>query len=76
MDCGGAHATAAQDLRYYTGAIDGDFGVSTETAVKAFQMVNGLTVDGVAGDSTLSRICATTPSAPTQHAVHPAARRW
>lgn len=45
-----------KDLRYYTGAIDGDFGVSTETAVKAFQMVNGLTVDGVAGDSTLSRI--------------------
>lgn len=45
-----------KDLRYYTGAIDGDFGVSTETAVKAFQMVNGLTVDGVAGDGTLSRL--------------------
>ncbi|MHC1786186.1 MAG: peptidoglycan-binding protein [Christensenellales bacterium] len=43
-----------KDLRYYTGEIDGDFGTSTEVAVKAFQMVNSLSVDGVAGEDTLS----------------------
>ncbi len=45
-----------KDLRYYTGAIDGDFGVSTEAAVRAFQAANGLRVDGKAGDSTMQRL--------------------
>ncbi len=32
--------------------IDGDFGVLTETAVKAFQSRRGLTVDGIVGPRT------------------------
>ncbi len=32
--------------------IDGDFGVLTETAVKAFQSRRGLTVDGIVGSRT------------------------
>lgn len=43
-----------KDLRYYGGEIDGDFGATTELAVRAFQTANGLTVDGVAGESTLN----------------------
>lgn len=35
----------------YTG-IDGDFGATTQDAVKSFQQGNGLTVDGVAGPAT------------------------
>ncbi len=45
-----------KELRFYTGNIDGDFGVSTESAVKAFQRANGLTPDGRAGSSTLARL--------------------
>lgn len=41
-------------LGYYSGSTDGDFGPSTETAVKAFQRNNNLTADGVAGQATLS----------------------
>ena len=37
------------DLGYYTGAVDGIFGDSTETAFKRFQEAAGLYVDGVAG---------------------------
>lgn len=37
---------------YYNGKIDGDFGNSTEKAVKALQKQAGLTVDGVIGDRT------------------------
>lgn len=48
-----------KELRYYTGEIDGDFGVSTEIAVKAFQTVNKLTVDGVAGEGTLNLLYST-----------------
>lgn len=45
-----------RDLRYYTGAIDGDFGPSTEVAVRAFQINNGLRVDGKAGEETLNTL--------------------
>ncbi len=48
-----------KELRYYTGEIDGDFGVSTEIAVRAFQTVNKLTVDGVAGEGTLNLLYST-----------------
>lgn len=41
-------------LGYYKGSTDGDFGPSTEAAVKAFQQNNNLTADGVAGQATLS----------------------
>jgi peptidoglycan hydrolase-like protein with peptidoglycan-binding domain len=37
---------------YYNGAIDGDFGSRTETAVKALQKHTGLPVDGVVGNRT------------------------
>lgn len=38
-----------QELGYYNGSIDGDFGDATEAAFKAFQENAGLYVDGVAG---------------------------
>ena len=37
---------------FYKGPIDGDFGGGTESAVKAFQKVNKLTVDGIIGPIT------------------------
>ncbi len=37
---------------YYSGSCDGYYGDGTENAVKAFQRVNGLKVDGVAGPAT------------------------
>ena len=43
-------------LGYYTGSVDGDFGPSTEAAVKAFQARNGLTADGKAGRYTLEKL--------------------
>ena len=43
-------------LGYYTGTVDGDFGESTEDAVKAFQKRNGLTADGKVGDYTASKL--------------------
>lgn len=37
---------------YYSGSVDGVFGVGTKSAVIAFQKKNGLTPDGVVGNST------------------------
>lgn len=37
-------------------AIDGDFGVKTETAVKDFQKNHGLIVDGIAGKNTIAKL--------------------
>ena len=37
---------------YDAGTIDGIFGSRTETAVRAFQRANGLTVDGIVGPRT------------------------
>ncbi|HUN34370.1 MAG TPA: peptidoglycan-binding protein [Trebonia sp.] len=39
-------------------AIDGDFGPATENAVRIFQMVERITVDGIAGPVTWNRIIA------------------
>ena len=39
-------------LGYYAGAVDGKFGYSTYLAVREFQRVNGLKVDGIVGDGT------------------------
>lgn len=37
---------------YYTGKVDGSYGSGTVEAVKAFQRMNNLTVDGIAGPAT------------------------
>lgn len=41
-------------LGYYSGDIDGQFGTGTRDAVSAFQRVNGLDADGIAGSETKS----------------------
>jgi len=46
------------DLGYYRGPVDADFGPFTETAVKGFQLANGLVVDGVVGDATRAALDA------------------
>ncbi|ADU31911.1 L,D-transpeptidase family protein [Evansella cellulosilytica] len=43
-------------LGYETGGIDGIFGPATERAVKSFQRTNGITVDGIVGNQTLSKL--------------------
>ncbi len=45
-----------KELGYYTYGIDGDYGDRTVNAVMAFQVKNGLTADGVCGDSTLKKL--------------------
>lgn len=40
----------------YKIAVDSDFGVNTENAVKDYQQSNGLTVDGVAGKNTFTKL--------------------
>ncbi len=45
-----------KELGYLKGSADGKFGVATEAAVIAFQQNNGLTADGKAGTSTLSKL--------------------
>ncbi|TVQ18958.1 MAG: peptidoglycan-binding protein [Leptolyngbya sp. DLM2.Bin15] len=56
----GAQVVALQErlaeLGYYTGGIDGDFGAGTDTALRAFQSRNNLTVDGIVGPSTESAL--------------------
>ncbi len=55
-----------KELGYLKGSADGDFGDATETAVKAFQLQNGLSVDGKAGANTLSKLySASAKKAPT-----------
>ncbi len=48
--------TKLQQLGYYTGKIDGDYGSGTKAAVRLFQQVNGLEDDGIAGQKTLSAL--------------------
>ena len=45
-----------QEWGYYSGELDGIYGTSTADAVRLFQQNNGLTSDGIAGDSTLSAL--------------------
>lgn len=40
------------ELKYLTGTADGNFGTKSVAALKAFQIKNGLTADGVAGTGT------------------------
>ena len=46
------------ELGYMTGSADGTFGSATKAAVKLFQKQVGLTVDGVAGESTQKALYA------------------
>lgn len=41
-----------KQLGFYEGAVDGIYGPGTESAVKAFQRTEGLTVDGIVGPQT------------------------
>lgn len=43
-------------LGYPCGAVDGKYGLNTETAVRKFQADHGLTVDGIAGPATQTAI--------------------
>lgn len=45
-----------KDRKYYSGEIDGSFGLITLGAVLAFQMKNGLAVDGVCGPATRAKV--------------------
>lgn len=42
--------------KFNAGTVDGDFGKNTEKAVKAFQKKNGLEVDGIAGENTITAL--------------------
>lgn len=44
--------TRLQQLGYYHGELDGQFGAGTQEAVIAFQKANGLAADGMAGEET------------------------
>ena len=48
-----------KELGYYKSWVDGDYGNETVTAVKNFQRKNGLSVDGVAGSTTLKKLNST-----------------
>ena len=45
-----------KELGYYTNTIDGEYGNSTKSAVKAFQKNNGLTQTGIADEATLEKM--------------------
>ena len=45
-----------QSLGYYTGKIDGIYGIATKNAVVNFQKANGLVADGVVGSKTMAAL--------------------
>ena len=51
-----------QILGYNVGGVDGVFGTNTQTAVRAFQLANGLSDDGVVGLNTWAKINNLTPT--------------
>jgi peptidoglycan hydrolase-like protein with peptidoglycan-binding domain len=54
------------ELGYYDGSIDGDYGQTTEDAVKAFQIRNSVEpVDGIAGKVTMSVLYSSDAKAAT-----------
>ncbi|MBE0601791.1 MAG: peptidoglycan-binding protein, partial [Firmicutes bacterium] len=53
------------ELKFYDGQITGVYDEATENAVRDFQDVNGLTVDGVAGPATLGRLYSSNAKALT-----------
>ncbi|MBE5812892.1 MAG: spore cortex-lytic enzyme [Clostridiales bacterium] len=66
--------TRLKNWGYYTGAIDGVYGYETYRAVRQFQSKNGLAVDGVAGNATLSALGISTSSGPSNSNVDLLAR--
>lgn len=52
--------TQLQTLGYYTSTIDGVYGAGTMAAVSAFQKNNNLSVDGLVGSKTYTRIFSST----------------
>ena len=55
--------TKLKQWGYSIGNIDGIFGTKTEKGVKQFQRNNGITADGIAGETTLSKMGISTNSA-------------
>lgn len=55
--------TKLKQWGYAIGNIDGIFGTKTEKGVKQFQHNNGITADGIAGETTLSKMGISTNSA-------------
>ena len=53
--------TELQKQGYYTGTVGTRYTTAVETAVKNFQSVNGLTVDGIAGSATQHALFGTVP---------------
>ena len=47
---------ALLQLGYTVGAVDGDYGTSTEAALTSFQKAAALTADGVLGPATLQAL--------------------
>ncbi|MFT8313330.1 MAG: spore cortex-lytic enzyme [Clostridium sp.] len=54
--------TKLKNWGYYKDSVDGKFGYNTYLAVKSFQSKNGLTADGIVGDSTLAALGINNPS--------------
>ena len=52
-----------KDTGHYSGPVNGKFGPLTEDAVRTFQEEKGLTVDGVVGSETLSKLNEKPPEA-------------
>jgi peptidoglycan hydrolase-like protein with peptidoglycan-binding domain len=50
-----------QDLRYFPGKLDGDFGSLTDAAARSFQADHGLEVDGVIGNRTWAALAEAKP---------------
>ena len=48
-----------KDLGYYADNVDGIFGENTYYAVISFQEANGITADGIVGNTTLERLWIT-----------------
>ncbi|MFI3229321.1 MAG: spore cortex-lytic enzyme [Bacillota bacterium] len=61
--------TKLKNWGYYTGSVDGIFGSLTTEAVKYFQRVNGLTVDGIVGTQTAAALGITLTSSSSSSSV-------
>ena len=61
--------TRLKSWGYYTGSVDGIYGSLTVAAVKYFQRVNGLQVDGIVGEKTAAAIGISLASASSASGV-------